>query len=218
MAHLELAFLDQRPDRLRQVEQAQQVRHGRARAADGFGDLLVGQVEFRDQPAEGERFFQRIQVLALDVLDERHRDRGFVAHVADDGRHVGEARDLRGAPAALAGDDLVALRFAGRRRAERAHDDRLHDALGLDGVGEFGEGFLAHVLARLVLALLQQVHRHVGQLLARRRDGGTGRGAAWPSSASSPRPRPRFLSVIVLIPVPLRPPSLPLIRCRVVVS
>ena len=74
------------------------------------------QLEFVDQAIERARLFERIQVLALDVLDERDRDGGFVRNAADDGRNVGEPRDLRGAPAALAGDDLVALRLAARRR------------------------------------------------------------------------------------------------------
>ena len=65
-------------------------------------------VEFGDQAIQRARFFERIQILALDVLDQRHRDRGFIGHAAHDRRNLVQARELRGAPAALAGDDFVA--------------------------------------------------------------------------------------------------------------
>ena len=91
-----------------------------------------------------------------------------------------EPGELRGAPAALAGDDLVALRLAGAWRAERAHDDRLHDALRLDGVRQLLERFLPHVDARLVFAALEQIQRQLRQLVA----GGASALAAGPSMDS----------------------------------
>jgi hypothetical protein len=39
------------------------------------GRLLVRQAEFVDQPLEALRFFERIEVFALDVLDQRHHQR-----------------------------------------------------------------------------------------------------------------------------------------------
>ena len=113
MTHLELALLDQRLTSSVQLEQAQQVADGRARTTDGVGGLLVRDVELADEPLQRARLFERVQVLALDVLDQRHRDGRIVRHAADDGRNVVQARDLRGAPATLAGDDFVALRLAG---------------------------------------------------------------------------------------------------------
>ncbi len=68
----------------RQLEQAQQVGHRGARATDGIRGLLMRDAEFADEAFERARLFERIQVLALDVLDERHRDGGFVGHLADD--------------------------------------------------------------------------------------------------------------------------------------
>ena len=132
------------------------------------------QPEFRDEPRERERLFEWIQVLALDVLDERERDRVLVVHAAHDRGDVGNARDLGGAPAALAGDDLVALLLARLGRADGPHDDRLNDALGLDRIRQIRERFLAHVHARLVFAARKQVERQVQQLLARRRHAGRG--------------------------------------------
>jgi hypothetical protein len=59
VAHLEPVRLEQRLDRHRQLEQAQQVRHRGARAADRFGGLLVREVEFVDQALERTGLLER---------------------------------------------------------------------------------------------------------------------------------------------------------------
>jgi hypothetical protein len=129
---------------------------------------LVRDAELADEPVERPRFLERVQVLALDVLDERHRDGGFIGHAPDDGGHGLEARDLGRAPPAFARDDLVALRLARCGTVHRTHDDGLHDALRLDRRRQLFQGFLAHVHARLVFAPLQQIDREIGQLIARK--------------------------------------------------
>ena len=76
--------------------------------------VLVGESAVR------VRFFDRVQILALDVLDERHLEqrRSSPGDVADDDRHLEQAGALRRAPAPFAGDDLVAAVHAcGRRSA-----------------------------------------------------------------------------------------------------
>src|SRR5262249_5597606 len=45
------------------------------------------------------------------------------------------------------------------RRLERTHDNRLHYALRLDGVGELAQRLRAHVHAWLIAASLQEVER-----------------------------------------------------------
>jgi hypothetical protein len=67
---------------------------------------------------------------------------------------------------------------AGRR--DRPHDDRLHDALGADRIGEVFERLRPHVGARLVSAALHHVDRQRRQAFARRGDidrGGSARDA-----------------------------------------
>src|SRR5690606_6029884 len=73
-----------------------------------------------------------------------------------------EAGHLRRAPAPLAGDGLVAD-LAGTAVAQRPDDDRLHDALRADRLGELGERLLPHVDARLLLAALQQGDRRLAE-------------------------------------------------------
>ena len=128
-------------------------------------------LEFADQAVERARLLERVQVLALDVLDQRHRDRGVVRHAADDRRDLVQAGHLRGSPATLAGDDLVARRFAGVPSGQRSHDDRLHDALRANRIGELLQALRAHVDAGLVAAALQQVDGQVRELVVARRGG-----------------------------------------------
>ena len=92
MPHLELALLEQLAHLRGELEQAQEVTHPGAGAAHRFGRLLVGEPELADEALERARLLQRIQVLALDVLDERHGDGGLVGNVADDGRDLTQVR------------------------------------------------------------------------------------------------------------------------------
>ncbi len=124
----------------------------------------MGQVEFADQPIQRPRLFQRVQVFALDVLDERHRDRRLVRYLPDDGRDLLQTRHLGRTPAALAGNDFILDAAA---PLDGPRNDRLHDALGPDRAGQVLERILANIHARLVLAALQQVDRQLAQAVAR---------------------------------------------------
>ena len=68
--------------------------------------------EFLVQLLVGQRLVNRVEVLALDVLDERHLQKRSLlpcADLANHDRHAHEAGHLSGAPAPLASDDLEAL-------------------------------------------------------------------------------------------------------------
>ena len=112
MAHFQAPRFEQGADRGRQFQQAQQVGDRRARAADRFGRLRMGQVELVDQAMQRLRFLERVEVFALDVLDQRHRDHGAVVDDAHHRRDLGQSGLQRRAPAAFAGDDLVGLAAA----------------------------------------------------------------------------------------------------------
>src|SRR5262249_27443929 len=111
----------------------------------GGGDVVLRHLELVGQAAVGERRLDRIQILALDVLDERHlEERPLLSrrHVADDDRHALEAGHLRCTPAPLAGDDLKPI-------ADLADDDWLDDAARFDGAREVVEAAVADLAARL---------------------------------------------------------------------
>ena len=110
---------------------------------DARRDVLGPQAELVDEPAEPVRGLDRVEVLALQVLDERDLELVDGIELADDRRDALEAGHARGAPAALAGDELVAL--DGLR-----DEDRLQDAMLADARGQALELGLVEAHPRLV--------------------------------------------------------------------
>ncbi len=109
----EAAVADRGLDVRVEVQQAERVRDGRAGLADALGDPLLRQAELVDELAVGERLVDRIEVRALDVLDERDLELIAVGQLADERGDPLEAGEARRADAALAGDR------AGSRRGSR---------------------------------------------------------------------------------------------------
>ena len=169
----------------RKIEQSQQVSDVAARLVDELADIVLGMAVPVDQLAIALGLLDRVQILALDILDQRDLRRRRLVDLADDRRDRVQPRPLRRAPAALAGDDLKPV-------AVGPQQDRLeHPALG-DRIGQLVDRFLAELDARLVgigpdprdLDLAHAAAR------ARRARRPPERGAASPSSADSPMPRP----------------------------
>jgi hypothetical protein len=106
-----------------------------------------------DHPVVHRRLFEGRQVLALEVLDDRDLERGVVVDLFDQRLDRREARLLRGAPAAFAGDQLVAV------LAERSDEDRLQNAVLADRIRELMEGSLVEDRPRLVRVRLDPIER-----------------------------------------------------------
>jgi hypothetical protein len=102
---------------------------GRARLAEALGDGVLREVEVAHERGEAEGFVDRIEVRALEVLDEREHGAGSVAGLDDAGGDGLLADELEGAEAAFAGDELVTV-------LHLADNDRLHESFGADRVGE----------------------------------------------------------------------------------
>ena len=116
---------------------------GGARTTDLPRDLVLGQAELLVELAERVGLLDRIEVLALDVLDERQLELLAIGQLADHGWNALEAGEAGRPDATLAGHDPVAV--------ERFRDeDRLEDAV----IGDAGrQGFevgVLHVAPRLV--------------------------------------------------------------------
>ncbi len=148
MAHVQIARHQHALHRLGQIQQTQQVAARAARATNGLGRRFVSEPKLFDQALQTLGFFQRVEVFALNVFDERHGRCRFVGHVAHQHRHALQARQLAGPKAPFARDDLVLARVL--TVLQLAHQNRLHDALGLDGFGQFVQSALVHAGARLV--------------------------------------------------------------------
>ena len=108
----------------------------------------MGVVEFADEALQALRFFEWVEVFALDVFDQGERECVFVVHFFDENGDFVQSGDACGAVASFTGDDFVAPFGDG------AHDDGLHQALFFDGFGQFVECGFVHVAARLVFARL----------------------------------------------------------------
>jgi hypothetical protein len=114
--------------------------------AHALRDLFVRETELLYEAGEATGFFYGVQISALQVLDKAEDELFVVAGVAPhDGGHGREARQARGSPPALSGDELVAV-------CEPPHEQWLKDPMQADGFGELAQWFSfesrAHLLAR----------------------------------------------------------------------
>lgn len=125
-----------------EFQEPKEVRNGGSIFACTLSDLIVAKVELLVQAIKGVSYFNRVQILALDVLDERDLHEPLVCEVLNDDGHVGERSQLRGAPAALSGDELISV-------SGMTDDDGLDDSVLSDGLGEFGEALRIEYLTRL---------------------------------------------------------------------
>ena len=139
---------------------------------------------------------QRVELAAVQVLQQGVPQQVVLGRLADDGRHGGQPGLLAGPPAALAHDQLVASpRRRPRRRRDRPDDDRLEHADLPDRVDQLGHLVLVEDLPRLLGVGPDLADRDLGEVGARHRHQAVGRSrrvpAARPAASGSPRRRRR---------------------------
>ena len=125
-----------------QVQQSQRVCHCRTTFANSPCDVLLRQLELIRQALVGTCLLHRIEVLALQILDECELQRLGIVSISHDHRDSGEAGATCGAKAALAGDELESA-------GGLADHQRLQKALFSDGGGQLVNRGLVEDLARL---------------------------------------------------------------------
>ena len=146
---------------VRQLQEAQGVGDRRPALPHPLRDLVLGQPELLLQDPIGLGLFQRVEVGALQVLDQRQlQELAVLPHRAHHDRHRLEAGPLRGAPAALAGDDRVGA------VAVRRDQEGLQDPLRPHRGGELLERRLVDAGARLAAVGVQRGHRQDPRRLA----------------------------------------------------
>ncbi len=129
----------------RQFCQPHHVGDMAAALADDLCNLVLAAFEFVRQRVITLRLFHRIEVFALNILDDHDLERVRIADIDRHDRHFVQARDLRGAPAPFAGDDFKAV----LRALHGAYHDRLDHAVLLDRVGELAELGIGKLTARI---------------------------------------------------------------------
>src|SRR5262249_61382423 len=115
------------------------------------------------EPPVRVRLLDRIQIFALDVLDERDREKTILRDVPRDDRYFEQAGALRGAPATLACDDLITA-------VHVPDDDRLNDAVGADRSRELLDFPFVDRRPRLDAIGTETVGIHFERALGGRRD------------------------------------------------
>ena len=100
----------------------------RARAAYGVCHLFVREGEFLDQPLQGARLIRGVELLTLDILDERDRQRLLIVEFANDRWNLRESGELSSPESALARDHFELVRETGYR----PNDERLNEAGGFN--------------------------------------------------------------------------------------
>lgn len=138
-----------------ELEESQQVGDGGAFEPDLLAELFVAQAMALDEFLQGSGAFDGVEVFPLEVLDEGPLGGLLVFEVLEQGGDLFEPCEPGGAPASFAGDDLVPPCLA----RLGSDGDGLHDALGLDGVGEFLQACGVEILTRLEGIGLEIVER-----------------------------------------------------------
>ena len=113
--------------------------------------------EFVRERVIAVRLFHRVEVFALHVLDDRDFERVAIADFHRHDRHLVQAGNLRGAPAAFTGDDLEAIGDA----LHWPHHDRLDHAALPDRIGELAEFGIRKCAARITRIGLEEFDRHL---------------------------------------------------------
>ena len=130
------------------------IRDVAARLVDQFGDFRLAHALFVGEMLVGARFFDRVEVFALDIFDQRNRHHLALIEIADNRRNFMQFGALRRAPAPFAGDQLVAA-----LALKRTDDDGLDDPALRDRAGKIVERFVVENLARLAGQRLDPGHR-----------------------------------------------------------
>ena len=149
----------------RKLEQPHQVGDVRAALAQALGQPLLGVAEAVHQLAVARRLLDRVEIGALDVLDDGDLEDLVIGQIAHHHGQLVEPRHPRRPPAPLARHDLVHRGVARRG----PHEQRLDHALGADRGGEVRERRLVEAPARLVGVGRDAVHRQGAVWPARRR-------------------------------------------------
>src|SRR5579862_7628964 len=142
-------------DAIGQRLQSERVGNMAAAFANHASDVVLTVAEIADQCAVAFSFFERIEIGALHILDDRKLQRLRVAGLDDDNRNLVQAGTLRRPPAALAGDDFVGVSDTARW----PHNDGLDNAALAQRRGEFIKLGAGKSTARIARVWLQRTRR-----------------------------------------------------------
>src|SRR5207248_8102058 len=118
------------------------IGHGRAAPADLVRDFFLPHPKFTCQTSVTLRLFDRIQIRALQIFDERKFEYIAIARAANNHWHFIQPRFLCRPPAPFTSNQFVAP-------IDRPHNQRLNDSMLPDRFDQLRERVGAEILARL---------------------------------------------------------------------
>ena len=196
----------------RQAQQAQRVAHLRPAAADPRRELVLGAAEVVEHLLVGRRLLQRVELGAVQVLEQGVAQQDVVGGLAHDRRGSRSRPASRPARQRRSPGHELVVRSVGAGVGRRAHHDRLQQPDLADRVDQLGERVLVEDRARLARVGPDVVERQLGvagagddlqvvaamglgaadaaRLPRRARSRRVGAGRSPPEGMSAPRPRP----------------------------
>ena len=140
VAQPEPAAADRPPGELIQLVEAKQVADARTVEADPLGQLLMGHAVLIDEPAEGFRPLDGVEVLPLNVLNQCPLAGRSIIDLADHRGQLLKANELGRPPSPLSHHQLVGLQIPAGIGSQH---DRLHESRGPDRGRQRLEGLVA---------------------------------------------------------------------------
>jgi hypothetical protein len=116
-----------------------------AALADDFGQIALRIAKFSAEFFITQSFIKRVQIRALNILDNGDFERLLVIGLDGQNRHFMKAGALRRPPAPLSRDDFISIRDAGNGPRQ----DRLNDAFRSDRISQFLEFCFVELMARI---------------------------------------------------------------------
>ena len=150
----------QRHTRRREPQQPQLVRHRALRLAQSLRRLLLRQAVDRDELCDGGSLLHVVQVLPLQIFDQREQRRLLLVRPHRKARHLPQTRELRRPQPPLSCDQLVAVLPA-------PHGQRLQNTVAPDALRQLAQRLRLKVFPRLIGIRADRVHAQIQHAPAR---------------------------------------------------
>jgi len=160
MSERDLLFLNEGLDFTREAKEPQGVCNGCSIAADASSDFFLGQSQSFYKLLISLCFLDRIEVLAMNVLNEREFEHVLIRDVTDDRRDLQQSSHLGCSPSAFSGNQLVA-------KAATSNDNRLYETMSSDGVRELTQPLFIISSTGLMGIRIDKIDVQLSDLLCR---------------------------------------------------
>ncbi len=161
MSEGDLLFFNESLDFTREAKKSQGVCNGCSISADASSDFFLRQSQSFYKLLICLRFLDRIEILTMNVLDEREFEHTLIGDVTDDRWDLQQSGHLGCPPSAFPSNQLIA-------KAATSDDNRLYETMSSDGVRELTQPLFIISNAGLMGIRIDKIDVQLGDLLCRR--------------------------------------------------